>query len=165
MTRPRPLAVVAGLSLGLSIAVVAERERLEAGPPGWTAQAPGVPLFLATDAGAPRLPGQGWPLAWLWSLRHDQRQAQGLAVQAELPAGASLAVGLEAPDGQALLLSARAFGDRLVTVGMRDRSRGDGMQVLRELRCDARVALPAQGPILLAVGPGAQGGVQVQVGD
>lgn len=169
MSRAGPLALVilglAGLSLGWGAGVVWERERLEAGPPGWTSTHPSVPVRLQELAGPPRRPGQGWPLDGHGLLRGPQA-GEGVEAVVELGAAGQIELRLgEGARGAALVLS--AVGDGLAAVATLDAEVREAVSVpveRRWLRCSGSLPPPGPGPV--RVGVLAEGkAVRARVGD
>lgn len=102
------LATFAGLSLGWGGAMVFERAQLDAGPSGWSARHPPVPVLLASLAGPPNLPGDGFPLDSHGQLTAPMQSPASVSVEATVPSGGQVELVLGGGgrrDGVALWIS------------------------------------------------------------
>jgi len=160
----RLLPVLAGASLGLGAVLVWERERLEAGPPGWEVDDPELPVYLASLAGAPRLPGEGWPLGSRFSLKGGAPVSR-LSVLADIPPGGSLTLALSPPRGDAAILTAPRFGGGGVVLGRQDLRSSNSPTLSALQSCQGELSTLPEGPVWLGLEVDAGGQLRAWVGE
>lgn len=158
----RLVPALAGASAGLALVVVWERERLEAGPDGWESNDPQLPVYLSSLAGAPRLPGEGWPLGSRFQLR-QAGEVQRVTVRADLPPGASLSLALVHDRGDDLVLTVPRFPGGAVSLGKQDLRQQFSPGLVELSGCTGSLGALPEGEISLGLELGQ--GVRAWVGE